>query len=35
MGCLVSKIQDKAKPFFIEYNVTIDDKMNGTKNNEC
>ena len=28
------KIQDNAKPYFIEYNVTEDNKMNETKNNE-
>ena len=33
MSCLV-KIQDKNKPYFVEYNVTEDNKMNGTKNNE-
>ena len=25
------KIQDNIKPFFIEYNATEDNKMNGTK----
>ena len=30
----MSKIKDNAKPYFIEYNVTENDKMNVTKNNE-
>ena len=30
----MSKIKDNAKPYFIEYNVTENDKMNETKNNE-
>ena len=34
MGCLVVKNQDKNKPYFVEYNVTEDNKMNGTKDNE-
>ena len=29
----MSKIKDNAKPYFIEYNVTEDNKMNKTKNN--
>ena len=29
----MSKIQDKDKSSIIEYNVTEDNKMNGTKNN--
>ena len=29
----MSKIKDNTKPFFIEYNVTEDNKMNKTKNN--
>ena len=30
----MSKIKDNVKPYFIEYNVTENDKMNETKNNE-
>ena len=30
----MSKIKDNAKPYFIEYNVTENDKMNETKNYE-
>ena len=33
MGCLMTKIQDNDKPYFIEYNVTEYNKMNGTNNN--
>ena len=29
----MSKIKDNTKPYFIEYNVTEDNKMNKTKNN--
>ena len=32
-GLFNIKIQDKTKPFFIEYNVTKYNKMNETKNN--
>ena len=35
MSCLVVKIQDKNKPYFVEYNFTEDDKINDVKNNEC
>ena len=28
------KIQDKNKPYFVEYNFTEDDKINDVKNNE-
>ena len=34
MSCLVSKIQDNDIHSFVEYNVTEDNKMNRTKNNE-
>ena len=30
----MSKIKDNAKPYFIEYNVTENNKMNKTNNNE-
>ena len=30
----MSKIKDNAKPFFVEYNVTEDNKINDVKNNE-
>ena len=33
-GLFSVKIQDKNKPSFVEYNVTENNKMNGTKNNE-
>ena len=33
-GLVSDKIQDKDKPSFVEYNVTEDNKMNETKNNE-
>ena len=31
----MSKIKDNDESFFIEYNVTENNKMNKTKNNEC
>ena len=34
MGCLVVKNQDKNKPYFVEYILTEDNKMNEAKNNE-
>ena len=33
-GLFSDKIQDKDELFFVEYNVTEDDKINETKNNE-
>ena len=33
-GLFSVKNQDKTKPYFVEYNVTEDNKMNETKNNE-